>query len=269
MAWIFQGNPNRFDIDDYLSRYTQLIYWRTNRYVKDVSVGDPVFMWRSGAEAGVIAVGQIVEAPTPANEVKHPEVLREDLWVNDEAEPDELKTGIQISEIRLTVEEGMIVRSVVASDPVLATSAIIKARTGTVFRLSADQSVALERLWGSPLGTAKAAAATEGQRQLRSHYVRERSSRLRRDKLVAFRKEHGKLFCEVCGFDASANQPEPFTDRAYEVHHNLPLAAAVSPARTTLQDLSVLCANCHRAVHASSDVTENFRELGKWYTNRR
>jgi hypothetical protein len=26
MSWIFQGNPNRFDIDDYLSRYTY-IYW--------------------------------------------------------------------------------------------------------------------------------------------------------------------------------------------------------------------------------------------------
>lgn len=25
MLWIFQGNPNRFDIDDYLSRYTQRI----------------------------------------------------------------------------------------------------------------------------------------------------------------------------------------------------------------------------------------------------
>lgn len=28
MSWIFQGNPNRFDIDDYHSRYTY-IYWST------------------------------------------------------------------------------------------------------------------------------------------------------------------------------------------------------------------------------------------------
>jgi len=93
MAWIFQGNPNRFDVDDYLSRYTQLIYWRTNRYAKDISLGDTVFIWRAGTDAGAIAVGHVVEAPTSARSVKYQEALGEDLWVANEADPDELKTG--------------------------------------------------------------------------------------------------------------------------------------------------------------------------------
>ncbi len=152
MAWIFQGNPNRFDIDDYLSRYPQLIYWRTNRYAKDISVGDPVFIWRAGDKAGAIAVGQIVEPSTLANEVKHPEALADELWVADEADPSELKTGIELNEIRLSVEDGMVARSVVADTPVLATSTIITVPNGTVFRLSADESAALGRLWGSPRG---------------------------------------------------------------------------------------------------------------------
>lgn len=269
MAWIFQGNPKRFDVDDYLSRYPQLIYWRTNRYVKDILVSDLVFVWRAGSASGAIAVGQIIEPPTPASAVKHPEALGDDLWVAGEANASEFKTGIQLSEIRLSGAEGMVARAVVAEDPALAASTIITVPNGTVFRLSSDESVALERLWGTPVDTVSITAATEGQRLLRSHYARERSSRLRHDKLIAFRKRHGKLFCEICGFTVSANHPQPFTDRAYEVHHRSPLAAAALPVRTTLQDLAVLCANCHRAVHVNSNVTANFEDLTKLYANRR
>jgi hypothetical protein len=269
MAWIFQGNPNRFDVDDYLSRYPQLIYWRTNRYVKDILVGDPVFVWRAGSEAGAVAVGEVVEKPTPANAVEHPEALGDDLWVANEANPSEFKTGIRLIEIRLSTDEGMVARTTAADDPVLAASTIITVPNGTVFRLSGNELAALEQLWGTSAATVPTDGATEGQQQLRLHYARERSSRLRRDKLSAFRKEHGKVFCEVCGFSVSANHPEPFTDRAYEVHHKRPLAAAAAPVRTTLQDLAVLCANCHRAVHANLNVAANYEDLAKWYESRR
>ncbi len=269
MAWIFQGNPNRFDIDDYLSRYPQLIYWRTNRYVKDIAVGDPVFIWRAGSHAGAVAVGRVVEAPTQARSVKQPEALGDDLWMAEEANPEELKTGIELAEVRLTVEDGMVPRELAKKDAAFGASTIIAVPNGTVFRLSAEELAALEHLWGSPVGAAPSTGASEGQRQLRAHYARERSPRLRRDKLDAFRKAHGRLFCELCGFEASAYDPEPFTDRAFEVHHKSPLASASGPVRTTLADLAVLCANCHRAVHANSHVAANFTELAKLHASKR
>jgi len=151
IAWIFQGNPNRFDIDDYLSRHPQLIYWRTNRYVKDISVGDPVFIWRAGNEAGAVAVGQVVEKPKQAQAVKHPEALGDDLWVADEASSTEFKTGIQLSEIRLSTDEGMVARATAKEDAALASSTIITVPNGTVFRLSGDEMAALTRLWGTPI----------------------------------------------------------------------------------------------------------------------
>lgn len=261
MLWIFQGNPNQFDIDDYLSRYTQLIYWHTNRYVKDIAVGDRVFIWRAGAEAGAIAAGYIVEAPTPARYVKHPEALGDDLWVAEKADLEALKTGIQLHEIRLNNEEGMIPRSEVKDNPILNSSTIITVPNGTVFKLSDVQANALEELWDVSLAPVIGASAIEGQRYLRAHYARERSPRLRQDKLRTFRKAHGALFCELCGFKASAYAPEPFTDRAFEVHHKNPLANAIEPVRTTLDDLAVLCANCHRAVHANENITENYEKL--------
>lgn len=269
MAWVFQGNPNRFDIDDYLSRYTQLIYWRTNRYVNDIAVGDPVFIWRAGANAGAVAAGHIVAAPTPARSVEHPEALGDDLWVADEANPDELKTGIRLHEIRLDREAGMVPRGAVKENLVLGASMIITVPNGTVFRLSPIEYGALEELWGSPMSLTASSSAAEGQRLLCAHYARERSPRLRHDKLCAFRKEHGSLSCELCGHEASAHAPEPFTDRAFEVHHKNPLASAAGPVRTTLNDLVVLCANCHRAVHANANVAENFKTLATLYAVER
>lgn len=48
MGWVFQGSPKQFDIDDYLSRYPELIYWRTPRYAADIAIGDRIFVWRAG-----------------------------------------------------------------------------------------------------------------------------------------------------------------------------------------------------------------------------
>ena len=47
----------------------------------------------------------------------------------------------------------------------------------------------------------------------------------------------------------------------FEVHHTSPLASAAGPRRTTLEDLAVVCASCHRAIHATSQVEENMREI--------
>lgn len=269
MGWIFQGNPNRFDIDSYLSRYPKRIYWYTNRFINDISIGDTAFIWRAGADAGAVAAGRVVELPAPAQSVDYPELLGSDLWGTDEERPGELKTGIELTEVRLTADEGMISRSQVKADPALSSSTIITVPNGTVFRLGRDEFASLESLWGATLGAVPHSGATEGRRQLHAHYVRERSSRLRQDKLQAFRREHGGLYCEVCGFETSAFHPQPFTDRAFEVHHKSPLAGASEPVQTFLDDLAVLCANCHRAVHANLNVEENYMELVKLYESKR
>ena len=75
MAWIFQGNPDRFDLDDYLLRYPELIYWRTPKFQDQIAVGDLAFIWRAGRDAGVVGVGVVVELPIPRDHVKHPEAL--------------------------------------------------------------------------------------------------------------------------------------------------------------------------------------------------
>jgi len=269
-GWVFQGNPKIFDMDDYLSRYTRLIYWRTNRYVDQIGLGDSVFIWRAGAQAGVVAVGRVTELPIAARSVAHREALGTDLWVKKagNGDPDELKTGIELHDIRLSVDEGMVLRENVAADLVLATSMIIKVPNGTVFKLSSDECDALGDHWGAKSSGRLLDTLPEGKRVLHVHYSRERSGRLRQDKLASFREQHGALFCEICGFDDSDRHPEPFTGRAFEVHHRVPLSQLAGVVRTGLEDLAVLCANCHRAVHANLNVEANFAVMSALYPDK-
>jgi hypothetical protein len=66
-TWIFQGNPDRFDIDGYLAARPPELLWLVTRYEADISVGDHVYLWRnqgtSNAVAGVVAEGIITSLP--------------------------------------------------------------------------------------------------------------------------------------------------------------------------------------------------------------
>ena len=87
----------------------------------------------------------------------------------------------------------------------------------------------------------------EGRRVLRIHYSRERKPH-RQKKITSFIKVHGRLFCECCGTTASKYE-ETIRQKVFEVHHDVPLALASEQVVTNIEDLSVLCAICHRAIH--------------------
>lgn len=91
------------------------------------------------------------------------------------------------------------------------------------------------------------------------HYRRERSPQLRR-RLFDARRDSG-LMCEACGL----TRPDldlDLQEALFEAHHILPLASGQRSTR--LQDLALLCACCHRAVHrlmARSGQTVSVKEL--------
>ena len=103
----------------------------------------------------------------------------------------------------------------------------------------------------------------EGKRRLRIHYSRERSSQ-RKHKLQYFQKTHGQIFCEACGENGKCYEFDK-KESIFEVHHILPLAMAEDQVITKLDDLAVVCANCHRAIHSLSPLPtiKQFKTLVK------
>jgi hypothetical protein len=85
---------------------------------------------------------------------------------------------------------------------------------------------------------------SEGDPRFRQHLARERNiAAVRQKKANAPRP----LICEICtsAFSYSYNN----ADAVIECHHLLPLGVTGNRI-TRLDDLILLCANCHRAVHA-------------------
>jgi 5-methylcytosine-specific restriction protein B len=58
--WIFQAHPKIFDIDSALRDLSELT-WTVRHEATRAAVGDRVFIWRAGREAGVVALGTIIE----------------------------------------------------------------------------------------------------------------------------------------------------------------------------------------------------------------
>lgn len=146
MAWILQGNPNKFDIDEYLSRYS-FIYWSAPTSQKEFLIGDSVFIWRAGAKSGIVAYGKVKELPLPRHSVKKPEALGDDFWVSQADEPSEVKAGIELEDIRLVEEEDMLKRETVKMHLVPGQNRIITNPVGTVFRVNAEEEKILLDLW--------------------------------------------------------------------------------------------------------------------------
>ena len=92
--------------------------------------------------------------------------------------------------------------------------------------------------------------AEEGRVLTRLHRVRERSRKLVEECKKSALKKHGRLFCEACGFDFSMKYGVAGAG-LIDVHHTKPVHTLVEGDKTKLEDLAMLCSNCHRVVHSS------------------
>lgn len=88
----------------------------------------------------------------------------------------------------------------------------------------------------------------EGRIKYVIHKRRERNRGLAASKKQSFLKMFGRLYCEICGFDFA--QTYGAVGEGYiECHHVVPISTYKEESITRLEDLKLLCANCHRMVH--------------------
>jgi len=80
-AWIFQANPNRYDILNALSDpELKKQCWQINQHKSEIKKGDIALIWMSGKESGIYAVTEVIS--DPENLADFP--AEEKYWVSDE-----------------------------------------------------------------------------------------------------------------------------------------------------------------------------------------
>ncbi|MGG5143871.1 MULTISPECIES: HNH endonuclease [Alcaligenes] len=95
--------------------------------------------------------------------------------------------------------------------------------------------------------------AEEGSVSLEEHLKRERNTALVKAKKANVLRATGRLACEACSFDFAVTYGEVGNDFC-EVHHTKPLGSRNGSETTSLQDLAVLCSNCHSIIHRTKPM---------------
>ena len=140
-GWIFQGNPRRFDVNQYLVNVNPITWTLNPQYRNSIAIGDTVFLWRSDGSrkgsGGVVALGTVSSEPKWISESELPGV---DLW-KDPANVTEptLKIEIMTEEVRLTPEQGMLLRIELLNDENLSRLSVLTFKSASNFRLTEEQ----------------------------------------------------------------------------------------------------------------------------------
>ena len=113
----------------------------------------------------------------------------------------------------------------------------------TVWELSPQQLQKVQRLAQAAISETRKQEAIEGDLLRKESYNRSRNRAL-----IEAKKASSDYRCEVCGF-GFREVYGPIGHQYIVAHHIDPLGGKKTPRRTTLDDIALLCANCHAMVH--------------------
>jgi len=88
----------------------------------------------------------------------------------------------------------------------------------------------------------------EGKEAFKLHRLRERHGELPKSKKQSVFEKNGSLECEICQFDF-AEVYGTRGDGFIECHHNKPVSEMKGEEKVSINDLSLLCSNCHKIIH--------------------
>lgn len=102
----------------------------------------------------------------------------------------------------------------------------------------------------------------EGKKLTLLHKLNERNSRAAKMKKSQVLKETGKLICEACQFDFVEIYGVLGSGFA-ECHHLIPVSSLQEGHVTKLEDLAIVCSNCHSMLHKSRPMlsVDELKEL--------
>lgn len=88
----------------------------------------------------------------------------------------------------------------------------------------------------------------EGKIVERKHKARERNQKLITEVKTNFKSKYGRLNCQICGFDFE-NVYGIIGKDFVECHHIIPVSEMLDNHKTKIEDIVILCSNCHRMIH--------------------
>lgn len=96
-------------------------------------------------------------------------------------------------------------------------------------------------------------AFPEGKEKFKQHRYLERDGKIVRRAKARRLAEIGKLECEICKFDFNASYGE-IGHGFIEAHHKTPVSQLAGTKKTKIEDLALVCSNCHRMLHRGDTV---------------
>lgn len=145
-TWVFQGNPNVFDIDNYVRNHTY-IWWslRQKHFSDTIEINDEVFLWRSEGgqqgSGGILAKARVIGLPNDRTDDEN----AKDYWHTDDWANSYLAVKLEVLDVRL--EEGFISRISLLEHPVLKELLILRLRQQTNYLVSPEHAIELQQLW--------------------------------------------------------------------------------------------------------------------------
>lgn len=269
-GWIFQGNPDEFDIEGYIKAYDEILWYVGQAHYKDAILpGQPVFFWKakgkSGKDSGIVALGKVLTKPEPmlADEKSRP-------FARSGFDSSRL-LRVQLKILSRRLGKDLLRKEHCKQDQILNTLSILRQAAGTNFPLSDTQVTRLLRFFeGSSDLPSEVEIHDALKRQVRdslklSHEDRRKrlgtaprkpkqvtvtaQAFIRNPDVIAEALVIANGICGIC------LKPAPFnraSDRSpyLEVHHKIPLAQG---GDDTLENAIALCPNCHRNEHHGTD----------------
>jgi hypothetical protein len=140
-VWIFQANPDVFDIDRSLAEEPETS-WVVRQHRKDIHAGDRVYMWRSGTDAGVIATATVATEPdVMPGDADSPYLIKPESLSKPEP-----RVMLRIDHVLSTP----IKRADLLEHPVLKSLGVISFAQGTNFPVTQEEDEALRGLIHEP-----------------------------------------------------------------------------------------------------------------------
>lgn len=134
-VWIFQANPNRYDILNALAddKIGTEKHWLVNQHKNEISIGDIGLIWLSGREGGIYAVAEITSNP----EMLVASFEEEKYWIDsDDKNQERLRVKM---DLKINLLNNPITKEDLKKTAGLESLSIFRQSQGTNFRVTENE----------------------------------------------------------------------------------------------------------------------------------